>query len=277
MSVLLFIIISTSGVNSLLMPFSPTGVTTSFSMSRHEEAVFYNPAHFEASEEFNFWCFYNRFYVSMYSVSFVLSKRIKSIDFGFAVNNFDYGDIEWHPDYPTEDSITFYTANDLSIILSGKASLAQQGRVGVNLKYIYEQIYTYTDYTLAVDLSFAYGSEKTGISFGASNFGTRITLNNEEVNLPARISIGGFHTFKTLTTSVDLHYLVNNGVFEFGIGATLPVHKLLEFNAAVNYRENFYPGFGMTIRPGKFGIKYGAAFYPRNLGMVNIIGIGFGF
>lgn len=277
MNAIIFIIISSSGVNSLLMPSSPSGVITSFSISRNEEAVFYNPAHFEAGEKFNLWCFYNHFYVSTYNVSFVLSKEIKSIDFGLAVTNFDYGDIEWRPDYPTEDSVTFYTANDLSIILSGKVNIAPQGRIGLNLKYIYEQIYTYADYALAIDLSFAYGDEKTGICFGASNFGTRITLNNEEVNLPARISIGGFYTFKKLITSVDLHYLINNEVFEFGVGATLPVHKLLELSAAINYREDFYPGFGVTIRPGGLGIKYGAAFYPKNLGMVNLIGIGFGF
>jgi len=277
MNIIIFIIISSAGVNSLLMPSSPIGVTTSFSASKNEEAIFYNPANFEASDNFNLWCFYNRFYVSMHSFSLALSKKIRPIDFGLAIVNFDYGELEWRPDYPTEDPLINYTANNFSLILSAGTNISSQGRVGLNLKYIYENIYTFSDYALAFDLCFAYSNAKSGISFGVSNFGTKITLNNEEVNLPTKISFGGFYGFNRIVTSLDLHYLVNNAIFEFGFGVGFPLHKILKLYAGLNYRENFYPAFGVTINPGKLGIKYGTAFYPRDLGMINIIGIGFGF
>jgi hypothetical protein len=277
MSTLMFIIISSAGVGSLLMPSSPVGVLTSFSLSQYEEAIFYNPAHFEADEDFKISCFYNHFYLGMHSVSFALSKMVKPFDLGFAINNFDYGDMELRPGYPTEDPVANYTANDLSIMLSGRVKVSSAGKIGLNVKYIYEHIYTYSGYAFAFDLAFAYGNLKNGISFGASNFGTRMTLNSEEVNLPARLSIGGYHHFGKVIASVDAHYLINNDEAEFGVGVTFPVHSLITLSAAMNYRENLYPGFGVTITPGGWAIKYAAALYPKNLGMVNILGIGFGF
>jgi hypothetical protein len=277
MSTLMFIIISSAGIGSLLMPSSPVGVLTSFSLSQYEEAIFYNPAHFEASENFKLSCFYNHFYLGMRSFSFALSKRVKSFDLGLAINNFDYGEMELRPNYPTEDPVAHYTANDLSIMLSGRVKVSSEGKIGVNVKYIYEQVYTYSGYAFACDLAFAYGNPKNGITFGASNFGTRVMLKNEEVNLPARLSIGGYHSFGKVVASTDVHYLINNAETEFGIGVTIPVHTLITLSAAMNYRENLYPGFGVTITPGGWTIKYGAALYPKNLGMVNILGIGFGF
>jgi hypothetical protein len=277
MNTIIFFIISSAGVNSLLMPPSPVGVITSFSMSQHEEAIFYNPAHFEASENFNFSCFYNHFYLGMRSFSFALSKVVKSFDLGLAINNFDYGDMELRPDYPTEDPVANYSANDLSIVLSGRVKMSPEGKIGLNVKYIYEHVYIYSGYAFALDIAFAYGNSKNGISFGASNFGTRLTLNSEEVNLPSRLSIGGYHSFGKVVASADVHYFINNAETEFSLGVTLPVHSLVTLSAAMNYRENLYPGFGVTMTPGGWAIKYGAALYPKNLGMVNILGIGFEF
>lgn len=277
MSTIIFILISTSGVNSLLLPASPSGVTTGFSVSKDAEAIFYNPANFEAGENYKLWCSYNRFYLSMQSVSLALCKRIKSIHLGIAFVNFDYGDIEWHPEYPTEDTLAYYSANDFSIVLGSSANISPRGKIGINLKYISENIYMYSDYALAFDISFSYKTSKNGISFGASNFGSKITLKNEEVNLPARITLGGFYTFKKIITSVDLHYLVNNGIFEFGFGAEIPIYEMISLNAALNYRESPYPGFGLEIKKGKLGIKYAGSLYIKDLGMINTIGIGFEF
>jgi len=278
MATIIYLLIASAGANSLLMPASPIGLVTGFSTAKEAEAIFYNPANFAASDDFKLWCFYNRFYVSMQSVSLVLSKKIKAFDFGLAINNFDYGnDFEWHPDYPTEDTLTFYGANDLSITLSSGIKISNRGKIGFSIKYIYENIYTYADYAFAFDLAFAYSNSISGISFGTSNLGSRVTLNNEDVNLPTRISIGGFHSFNKLVLSADMHYLVNNGSEEFSVGLSLPIYKILTLGGAINYRESFYPGFGVTINAGEWAIKYGTAFYPKDLGMVNTIGIGFDF
>lgn len=277
MNTLLLIIISAAGVNSLLMPPSPIGVTTGFATARDGEAIFYNPANFEAGDNFKLWCFYNRFYVSMHSVSLSLSKKIKSIDVGLAIVNFDYGDIESWPAYPTEEPLMDYSAHDLSIIVGGSAKISSQGKVGLNIKYIYENIYVYSDYTFAFDLSFSYTTQKFGLSFGASDFGSTITLNNEDVTLPSRLNLGGFYRLRKLVGSFDARYLVSQDALEFALGINVPLRKRVVLNAALNYRESLYPGFGLIINHGRFSIRYGGAFYPHGLGMINAIGVGLEF
>jgi len=277
MTQILFILISTSSLNSLLMPATPIGVVTSFSLARNEEAIFYNPANFEADENYLVNFSYNQFFLSMKSFSLTLTKKLKSRNFGIGVVNFDYGDIELRPDYPTEDSLISYSANDFSIIFCSGVRISPQGRMGINLKYISENIYVYGDYTLAFDISFSYRGPKAGVSFGATNIGSTITLNNEEVNLPARLSLGGYYDFKKIIQSFDIHYLINNGKFEFGFGFLLPLKKIIELNAAINYREAFYPGLGFAINWDRMTLKYGASIYPFNLGMINTLGIGLNF
>jgi len=276
MNTFMLIIFATAGVKSLLMPASPVGVTTSFATASREEAIFYNPSNFEASDNYTVQCSYNRFYLGMQSVSLSMSKKMKKVDFGLGIVNFDYGDIEWRPDYPTEDPLITYRAYDFSLILAASAEVSTQGRIGINLKYITENIYIYSDYALALDIAFSYRNTTSGITFGATNFGTKMMINNGEVNLPACLNVGGFHQIRKLTLSSDLRYLVNDSALEFGIGASIPVHQRLTLSAAANYRDEIYPGFGVTIDVGALEVKYGGSFYPKNLGMVNNIALKIG-
>jgi hypothetical protein len=276
MSILAIILISAAGMKSLLMPASPVGVTTSFATASNEEAIFYNPANFEARDNFTFSCSYNRFYLGMQSVSLALTRKIKAIDFGLGIVNFDYGNIELRPDYPTDDPVIDYRAYDFSLILGASVSVSSKGRIGVNLKYITEHIYVYSDYALAMDVAFGYRNTTSGITFGASNFGTKMLIHNDEVNLPASLNVGGFHRIKKFVLSGDLHYLVNDSAFEFSLGAAMPIHQRISLSAAINYRDEFYPGFGVNIVAGGLHIKYGGSFFPKNLGMVNNISVGIG-
>ncbi len=277
MSIILLVTLAAAGVNSLLMPATPIGLTNGFSMARNEEAIFYNPANFQASEDFRLACFYNRLYLSMQSFALCFSKQVHDFDLGLAIFNFDYGEIEGRPDYPTEDDFLDYTANDFTFILGGRKKISSQGSIGLNLKYINENIYIYSDHALAFDLSFSYIGTRGGISFGTQNFGSRLTLNNEDVSLPARLSFGGFYGFGQIKVSTDFHYLINNSVMEMGFGLSLPLYRIIELNCALNYRDSFYPGLGLTLNTGKISIKYGAALYPKDLGLVNILGLGFSF
>jgi hypothetical protein len=276
MNFLTIILICSAGVKSLLMPASPVGVTTSFSIADNEEAIFYNPARFKTGENVTINCSYNRFYLGMQSVSLSVSKKINKIHFGVGVINFDYGDIEWRPDYPTNDPLIEYSAYDFSLILGASVDVSERGKIGLNLKYVTENIYVYSDYALAVDVAFAYYDSTSGITFGATNVGTKMTINNDEVILPVCLSIGGFHHIGRVMLSSDVHYLVNDSAFEFGIGASMPIYRRISLSAAANYRDEFYPGFGVTINTGALQIKYGGSFFPKNLGMVNNISIGLG-
>lgn len=276
MQTFILIIFTAAGVKSLLMPASPTGLTTSFATAAHEEAIFYNPSNFSTGENYTVQCSYNRFYLGMQSVSLSIGKKIKKVNFGLGIVNYDYGEIEWRPDYPTDDPLIEYRAYDFSLILGASVDVSPGGRIGVNVKYVSEHIYVYSDYALAMDIAVAYRGTNNGITFGATNFGTKMMINNEEVNLPACLNFGAFHRIAKLTLSSDLRYLVNESAFEFAIGASMPVHERLTLSAAANYREEFYPGFGVSVDIGALQVKYGGSLYPKNLGMVNNIALKIG-
>lgn len=273
MNAFVILIFAAAGVKSLLMPASPIGVTTSFAVASNEEAVFYNPSNLRSRDNITFQFSYNRFYLGMQSVSLSVAKQVKNIDVGLGILNFDYGEIEWRPEYPTEEPLIDYRAYDFSLILGAAVNVSDKGRIGVNVKYVTENIYIYSDYALAMDIAFAYHSPTGGITFGATNFGTRMVINNDEVNLPARLSFGAFQMVRQFTLSGDLHYLVNDAVFEFTLGASMPLYQRITLSAAANYRDEFYPGFGFSVDAGALEVKYGGSFYPKNLGMVNNLAI----
>ncbi len=274
---ILFLLITSAGVNTLLMPASAKGVLTYYSRAAGDEAIFYNPATFNAQDDYRLSVFYSRIYVDMENINVALSRRFNTIDLGISIMNFDYGKIETRPEYPTEDSAGFYAAKDFSIGLCASKDISTNGRLGLKAKYIYENVYIYSGSTLALDISLAYLTNFSGITAGATNIGGVIKIANEQVNLPAKLSFGYYRNLNKFTASWDLHYLINTTKFETSLATEVKLINDLELGIAINYRDSFYPGFYLGIAHHTFSLKYGASIYPYDLGMINTIGIGFLF
>lgn len=270
------LLVSSAGLNSFLMPMSPIGNTTGFAMAGDAEALFYNPAHFEAGDAYRVACYYNQHYLDMSSVSLGLSRRVGLFDLGVAVVNYDYGAIEYRPDFPTQDPTIDFTANDLSIGLCGGIALNECSRFGCMLKYLGENIYVYSDYTFAWDMALAYRGPRSGISIGITNFGGKLMLKDEEVNLPTRLSAGAYQRLARWVGSIDVHYLVNNGRFDLAAGVDLPFEPV-DITLGVNYRGKLYPGFSVAFARERLKIKYGGTVAPYNLGLTNSLGVAFDF
>ncbi len=275
---LLFILITSAGVNGLLMPASAKGIMTYYSTSVGSEAIFYNPSIFSAGPEgYNLSFFYTNIYASMRNMNLGIGRRFNDFDIGISVMNYNYGNIEAKPDYPTEDSTGFYTGSDFYLGFCVAKNVSTKGKVGIKVKYIYENLYIYTDATLGFDLALAYINEFSGLSAGATNFGGKLKIANEEVNLPAKLSLGYYRMIKKFTVSCDIHYLINTASFESSIAGEMKLNSNLETGLSINYRDQLYPGFYLGIHTRNLTIKYGASLYPYNLGMINTIGIGFSF
>jgi len=277
MGIIIFLLISTAGVNTLLLPFSPSSVTMGFINSTQAEAILYNPANFTAGDDLGLCCFYNNLFISMKSYSLIVTKRIGLYNYGIAITNFDYGEIELRPDYPTEDTVIGFSANDFSSILSGSKAISSSGKIGINVKYINESIYIYSGQALALDISMAYHNNQVGLSLGATNLGFKITLNNEDVNLPAKLSLGLSYNLGKMTPSGEFHYLVNNQAIEFATGLGISFSDRLSLYSAMNYRDALYPGLGITIKSKGINLKYGTALYIKDLGIIHLFGIGLEF
>ncbi len=278
MNIIAILLISSAGISGLLMPASPKGVMTYYSSSLGNEAIFYNPSLLIAEKEgYNLNIYYTSIYLSMKSFNLGLAKKFNSFDLGISIMNYDYGAIESRPDYPTEDSVGFYTGSDFSLGLCVAKDIVANGRIGVKGKYIYENLHIYSGATIGLDFSLAYINQQSMLSVGVTNLGGTIKINNEAVNLPAKLSLGYYRTIKRFIISGDLHYLVNTGEFETSLAGEIKIEKNFETGISVNYREQFYPGFFVAIKHHGLSIKYGASLYPYNLGMINTMGISFPF
>jgi len=275
---LIFILISSAGINGLLMPASAKGVMTYYSTSSGNEAIFYNPAIFKMDEGgYNFTFYYTKIYASMRNMNLGIGRRLNDFDLGISIMNYDYGMIEAKPDYPTEDSTGFYTGSDFYLGFCVAKNISTNGRIGIKAKYIYENLYVYSGTTLGFDFSLAYINGFSGLSAGATNLGGTIKIANEEVNLPAKLSLGYYRIIKKFTISCDIHYLVNTNSFETSLAGEIKLTDNFETGLSINYRDQIYPGFYLGMRTRNLTIKYGASIYPYNLGMINTIGIGFSF
>lgn len=276
--VLIFILLSSAGINGLLMPASAKGVMTYYSTSVGSEAIFYNPSLFVARQDgYSLSFFYTSIYTSMKNMNLGISRKFNDFDIGVNIMNYDYGMIEARPDYPTEDSTGFYTGSDFSLGFCIAKNFSANGRIGIKAKYIYENLYIYSDATLGIDFSLAYINSFSGLSAGATNLGGTIKIANEEVNLPAKLSLGYYRMINKFTVSCDIHYLVNTTSFESAIAGEIRLTDNFETGLSINYRDQIYPGFYIGIHNRNLAIKYGASIYPYNLGMINTIGIGFSF
>ncbi len=270
---ILLLLLASAGVNTLLMPASARGVLTYYSHSTGDEAIFYNPATFSARDDYRLSLFYSNIYASMKNINLALSRKFNKFDIGMNIMNFDYGLIEAHPEYPTDDATGFYAANDFCLSICAATAIAENGRVGIKAKYVYENIYIYSGATLAFDLSIAYINHIYGMSAGATNIGGTIRIASESVNLPAKLSVGYYRNLNKITLSFDLHYMVNTHTFESSVAGEMKVKENFEIGVAANYRDQIYPGFYFGLYHGGMYIKYGTSIYPYDLGLMNNIGI----
>lgn len=273
------LLICAAGVNSLLMPASPAGLLSGFITAQGSEAIFYNPSRLQAGDALTLNCFYNRFYLDLQSFALSLSRRYRALDLGIGITNFDYGAIEWRPDYPTEDSLLDYSANDFVFMVCGGVPISPQGRLGLAVKYVSENLYLYYDQTLAFDFSLSYQRERYNLSLGVSNLGSHLELNDDEINLPTRFSAGFSYLFSRIKAGLEGHYFVNRPGLETALSASAPIYGPLELNAGLRWRyhDPFFPAFGLVLDTKPIRLSYGAALYPYNLGLVNTLGLGFDF
>ncbi|MEO0184631.1 MAG: hypothetical protein ABIL20_02385 [candidate division WOR-3 bacterium] len=269
----LFFLIASAGVNTLLMPASAKGVLTYYSRTAGDEAIFYNPATFKAQSDYRSSIFYTNLYTGMKNLHIALTREFNKIDLGISIMNFDYGRIEARPEYPTEDSTGFYSANDFCMGVCVSSNVTTNGRFGVKAKYIYENISVYSGATLGLDVSLAYLNQYSGITVGANNIGGTMKIASESVNLPAKLSLGYYRIVNKFILSIDLHYMINTSSFESALAGEMRLTNNLELGVGINYRDYLYPGFYLSVIHKGLSIKYGTSFYPYNLGMINTVGI----
>ena len=98
--------------------------------------------------------------------------------FGLAINNLSSGEMELRTEFAPQGTGQMFSANNTAIGLSYARSLSDRFDLGIQAKYIREQLAEYNDHTATIDLGFLYKTDYKKLQFAVmlQNFGNNTRL-----------------------------------------------------------------------------------------------------
>lgn len=234
----------------------------------------------------------------------VIIPRKNQSSMGVSLNILNSGQMDVRTEFqPDGTGEKFYVTN-LAAAFTYAQKLSDMFSAGVSLKYIYEQISTYHNSTVAVDVSFLYYTDFKDLKFAVmvQNFGGNSALSGDELEVtynrdedalelqeytvPTVFKLGAsIVPFKrdhhSLTTSLQLNH-PNDNAENYRVGVEYEYHDLLflRTGAKLNVAGQSYPtfGFGLRTRVGGFPIYFDYAANPTQyFGFQHNIGLSFSF
>ncbi len=246
-----------------------------FALSCGPEAVYLNPAALRVpGNDLLFSISYGRLFLDIEHSSLFLSRRIAKVNLGLGLVNFDYGDLTFKPDYPTEDNSTIFHANDLSLILGLSASISPKGNVGLSFKYIKEYIYVYSSSARAFNFALNFlPSQSNQISLGGFDIGNSLELRNEPYGLPMRLSLGYSNTTGKFLGGIEFHYLLRSRDWALNFGEQFTLSRHFTLRGGVRYFDGPTLTGGFGLGWSWLALDYGLAYLPKNLGFSHYFGL----
>ena len=275
----------------------------SVSLDADAFATFTNPASAADLESFNLS-------LSNYTVgagvqqSFVsayIPRKNKLSGFGLSLNMLNSGAMEVRTEFqPDGTGEKFYVSN-LAVGATYAQQLSDMFSAGITLKYIYEQIESYSNSTVAADVSFLYKTDFKDLNFAVmiQNFGGSSSINGDDLptdfnrnldpeadnySVPTVFALGAsFVPWKkdkqSLLVSVQLNHPSDNAE-NYRIGLEYEYLKLLYLRAGYKLNVNNQPfptfGFGLRHRIGGHPLHISYAANPTEfVGVQHTIGLGF--
>ena len=135
-----------------------------------------------------------------------------------------YGELERRD--ANGNDLGYFRPYDLGVVLSYSRRFTSSIALGVNTKFLYEQIDDANARALAFDVGGRYDVPDTSLSFGVNlqNFGTKVKFKEEYFELPLNLKLGASYEMldNALTFAVDVNRPIDNDVtLGFGFEYTL--------------------------------------------------------
>lgn len=101
--------------------------------------------------------------------------------FGFSVNTLNTGAMEVRTEFQPNGTGEKFYATNLAAGLTYAKQLSDRFSLGITMKYIYEQLASYTNHTGTVDLGFLYNTDFKDLKFAVmvQNFGGNSSINGD--------------------------------------------------------------------------------------------------
>ena len=179
-------------------------------------------------------------------------------------------------------AIGTFNAQSAFFQLSYGIEVAQNIRIGISPKYLYEKIYVDETTGYGLDAGVIYTPPVDGLSLGCSitNMGSLSAFNTERIDLPAEVRLGG--TYSINVTNMIFRFAtaftseLGTSTNHYNIGGEATYDHI--FNMRVGYQTGIDTrGFsaGIGIRYSIVAIDYAYVPFSMQLGNSQVISIGF--
>lgn len=204
-------------------------------------------------------------------VSAVMPTKSKLSTIGLSVNTLNSGAMDVRTEFQPEGTGEKFYVSNLAIGASYAQKLSDMFSAGISLKYIHEQIDTYSNSTAAADVSFLYFTDYKDLKFAVmiQNFGGNSSINGDELkttfnrtgtlepekySVPTVFSLGASiipwkKEKQSLLVAAQLNH-PNDNAENYRIGLEYQYLKLLYLRAGykINVTGQRFPSFGFGIR-----------------------------
>lgn len=265
------------------------------SVANDATAMYWNPAGIAKIDEYQTVFTYTSLYADINLSYFGLVLPAGNMgNFGVSVTVLDMGDMEVTTESFPEGTGEFFTAASYAFGLSYARSITEDFSVGMNVKYVVENIYNSSASGVAFDIGTVFNTPFYGIRFASSitNYGTKLQMegddllvrydqdptragNNDQVDaylgtdefeLPLRLQIGISRDFyimenQRLTIAIDATHPNDNNQY-VNVGGELAL-----FDEMVFIRGGYKTLF---LDESQEGLTFGAGFKYSGLNYFNI-------
>jgi hypothetical protein len=251
-------------------------------------AMYYNPALTSTLSSFAININYTKWLIDTYEQSIFLVRPLPYFNLGLGMVNFNYGDIEYRPDYPTENSNGSFNPNDFNFYLNLSKTINNDNfstSFGISGRYYYQKIYEYTATGIGTDIGLAFNFlPELQVGFSIVNFGTAMRFIREDFLLPTKFlagvnySIDKFISMPKIRITSDFGYLFNDKKVSLNSGLEMSIkdkyflrtgYKFGDQNSHVNF------GFGVIVK--NFRIEYAFSPYDMEIGTAHHFSLSLGY
>ena len=234
-------------------------------------------------------------------VSVIIPRKKNYSAFGFSLNSLSSGAMEVRTEFQPQGTGEKFYVNNYAVGVTYAQKLSDMFSAGISLKYINETVDTYSNSTIAADVSFLYYTDYKDLKFAVmiQNFGGSSAINGDEIksdfnrntaiepedySVPTVFSLGASiipwkKEKQSLLFSVQLNHPTDNAE-NYRLAAEYEYLKLLYLRAGfkVNVEAQTLPtfGFGLRHRVGGHPLSINYAANPTDyLGIQHTIGLSF--
>jgi hypothetical protein len=230
--------------------------------SRDAMAPFHNPALTAYTEGSQAAFAYSNWILDLTVQTAALLFNYGSVSWGLNVNSFSVPGLE-RRDLPSDDPIETFSAHDVVGGFNFAVRLSDRSAAGVNVRYIYQQIYVNEAFGLAGDLGAAYKLDFHDITIGAAvrNLGKMQALQSEETPLPTNGAAGLSGTIYGngdfgLTGMGDVQFFFEDDLrLHAGLEGSWKDHIFLRVGYQTGSELRSYSG-GIGLSWNRFGFDY---------------------